>query len=157
MCINDSTCPLKLGEGAGDLVFHWQCRWEAMDRRVRPRLAFVPVSYWWKPAFKHTLYLCSYRIKQCSLIHSIVFNSERKKGFTSVKLINQTLIATKRIAPKTTTANALLSRTSPFSFGQWNLGGDREKNNTKTLLKLIEFSCGYIGRYNKLINARRNP
>lgn len=34
---------------------------------------------------------------------------------------------------------------------------DREKNNTKTLLKLIEFSCGYIGRYNKLINARRNP
>lgn len=33
---------------------------------------------------------------------------------------------------------------------------DCEKNNTKTLLKLIEFSCGYIGRYNKLINARRN-
>lgn len=23
MCINDYTCPLKLGEGTGDLVFHW--------------------------------------------------------------------------------------------------------------------------------------
>lgn len=33
----------------------------------------------------------------------------------------------------------------------------KEKNNTKTLLKLIEFSCGYIGLYNKLINASRNP
>lgn len=56
MCINDSTCPLKLGEGAGDLVFHWQCRWEAVDRRVRPHLAFISVSCRRKPAFNCTLY-----------------------------------------------------------------------------------------------------
>lgn len=36
-------------------------------------------------------------------------------------------------------------------------GNGREKNNTKTLLKLIEFSCGNIRTHNKLIIAQRNP
>lgn len=56
MCINDSTCPLKLGEGAGDLVFHWQCRWEAMDRRVRPLPACMRLMEARPPEFNLALY-----------------------------------------------------------------------------------------------------